>query len=83
MVSQPLIEKIIDVDPYYLKLGNNDRERQRQYRENINAVMQEDFLKNIRTQLYQGVYGHEDFIRAMKKRFKIGSLRKVGRPRKK
>ena len=78
-----LVEKIIDFDPYYLELGNNDSIRQRQYRENIKKIMQEDFLKIVRTQLYQGVYGQEDFVREMKEKFKIGSLRKVGRPRKK
>ena len=80
--AQPLVEKIIDFDPYYLKLGDNDSIRQRQYRENIKNVMQEDFLKIVRTQLYQGVYGDDAFTRAMKIKFKIGSLRKVGRPRK-
>lgn len=76
------IEKILDFDPYYLKLGNSDSIRQKQYRESINVVMREDFLKNIRTQLHQGVYGGDEFVRVMKEKFKIGSLRKVGRPRK-
>jgi len=80
--AHKLIENIIDFDPYYLKLGESDSARQKQYRENISKVMKQDILKNIRTQLYQGVYGQEDFVREMKKKFKIGSLRKVGRPRK-
>lgn len=78
----PLIEKIIDFDPYYLKLGDSDTARQKQYRANINTVMKEDYLKNIREKLYQGIYGNDDFVRAMKEKFKIGSLKKVGRPRK-
>jgi len=81
--AHPLIEKIIDFDPYYLKLGDNDSGRQKQYRENTSKVMKQDVLKNIRAQLYQGVYGEDDFVRDMKAKFKIGSLRKVGRPRKK
>ena len=78
-----LIEKIIDLDPYYLKLGDNDIERQKKYKENINMVMKEDYLKNLREQLYQGVYGNDNFVRTMKEKFKIGSLKKVGRPSKK
>jgi len=45
-------------------------------------IGEEDCLKNIRTQLDRGVYGQEDFVWTMKERFKTGSLRKVGRPRK-
>ena len=41
-----------------------------------------EFLSNIRSGLGQGVFGREDFIKETKERFKIGSLRPNGRPRK-
>jgi putative transposase len=77
-----LMEGLVDIDPYYLQLGNNPEERQERYRENIEGVMKEDFLKNIRKQLDEGVFGRLDFIQSMKEKFKIRSLRPKGRPRK-
>jgi len=45
-----LIEELVDIDPYYLQLGDSLEERQRRYQKNIEEVMEEKFLKNIRKQ---------------------------------
>jgi len=81
--TNPLIKELIDIDPYYQDLGNTPKERQRKYRENIEGVMKEKFLKDIRQKLDEGVFGGSVFIQQMKKKFKISSLRPRGRPRKK
>jgi len=78
----PLIENLIDVDPYYLQLGSSPGERQKRYRQNIEGVMEERFLKDIREKLNEGVFGNLNFIKEMKEKFKIRSLRCRGRPRK-
>lgn len=78
----PLMEGLIDIGPYYLELGNNARERQKKYQEDVAEVMKDEFLKSIREKLDEGVFGKEDFVREAKERFKIGSLRLRGRPRK-
>ena len=78
----PLIEGLLDISAYYLELGNTVRERQKAYREDVAEVMKEEFLKGIREKLDEGVFGKEDFVREAKERFKIGSLRSRGRPRK-
>jgi len=78
----PLMEGLIDVDPYYLELGNNLKERQKRYRENVEGIMREKFLKDIRKKLDEGVFGREDFVREAKEKFKIKSLKQRGRPRK-
>lgn len=75
------IEGLIDFDPYYLKLGNDLQERQKRYWQNIEEVMKEKFLKNIRGKLDEGVFGSLEFIQGMKRKFKIKSLRGRGRPR--
>ena len=77
----PLIENLIDVDPYYLQLGSSPGERQKRYRQNIEGVMEERFLKDIREKLNEGVFGNLNFIKEMKEKFKIRSLRSRGRPR--
>jgi putative transposase len=77
-----LIEGLMDVSPYYLELGGTARERQKKYQEDVAEVMKEEFLKGIREKLDGGAVGAEDFIREAKERFKIGSLRPRGRPRK-
>ncbi|TRZ82881.1 transposase [bacterium] len=79
--TSPLIESLIDDDPYYLEIGDNSRERQERYRENVEGVMKEKFLESIRKRLDGGVFGREEFTRAMKEKFKIRSLRGRGRPR--
>lgn len=38
----PLIEGLIDVDPYYLELGTTPQERQKKYRENLGAIVKEE-----------------------------------------
>ena len=82
--AHPLIEKLIDIDPYYYQgLGNSLKERQERYRQYINDVIDETFLKGIRDQLNEGVFGEKKFIQKMKTKFKIRSLRGKGRPRKK
>jgi len=78
----PLTEGLIDVDPYYLNLGPESRERQKKYRENVEEVVKEEaFLKNIREELDGGIFGRSSFIQEMKEKFKIKSLRPRGRPR--
>ena len=79
----PLIEGLIDIDPYYLQLGNSPRERQKRYCQNMEGVMKEKFLKDILEKLNQGVFGSLNFVKEMKEKFKIRSLRRRGRPRKK
>lgn len=79
----PLMEGLIDVDPYYFQLGNNSKERQKIYYENMEGVIKEDFLKNIRTQLNEGIFGKPDFIQKMKEKFKVKSLKPRGRPKRK
>lgn len=77
-----LIESLIDVDPYfYSKLGRNSQERQERYQKNVEGVMREKFLKAIRKQLDEGVFGRKEFVQEMKQKFKIRSLRGKGRPR--
>lgn len=78
-----LIKGLIDIEPYYLELGNGSEERKKRYRENISEVMKEDFLKNIRRQLNEGVFGRMKFVQTMKEKFEIRSLRGRGRPRRK
>ena len=73
---------LIDISPYYLELGNNARERQKKYQEDVAEVMEEKFLKSIRERLDEGVFGKDDFVRETKERFKIVPLRSRGRPRK-
>ena len=74
------MEGLIDIGPYYLELGDSPRERQEKYQEDVAVVMKDEFLRNIRGKLDEGVFGKEDFVREAK--FKIGSLRSRGRPRK-
>ncbi len=78
----PLVEGLIDVDPCYLDLGNDARERQRRYQEDVAVVMKEGFLKGIRQGLDEGVLGKQGFVREAKEKFRIGSSRPRGRPRK-
>ena len=78
----PLTEGLIDINPYYLELGNTPRERQEKYQEDVAVVMKDEFLRDIRRRLDEGVLGEEDFVNEAKERFKIGSLRPRGRPRK-
>jgi len=80
--TDSLIEGLIDIDAYYLKLGNNSEERQKIYCQNTEGVMKERFLKEIRDKLDEGVFGSQNFVREMKEKFKIKSLRSRGRPKK-
>lgn len=80
--TDPLIDNLIDLDPYYLELGSNPEERRLIYLDNIDKILKEESLKFIRNQLDLGVLGKPDFIKEMKKRFKIGSPKKRGRPKK-
>jgi putative transposase len=52
------------------------------YRDDVVNVMNEESLKGIRRGLDEGVFGKEDFVREAKERFRIGSVRSRGRPRK-
>lgn len=73
---------LVDASAYYLELGHTVGERQKSYREEALEVMKEESLKGIREKLDGGVFGRQDFVREAKERFKIGSLRPRGRPRK-
>ena len=77
----PLMEGLIDIDSYYLKLGSSFQERQERYRQNVEGVMKEKFLQDIRKKLDEGVFGREDFVKEAKEKFKIKSLRPRGRPK--
>jgi len=80
--TDPLLEGLIDADPYYLKLGNTFQERQKKYQEQMEGVVKEEaFLRNIRKKLDEGVFGKPSFIQEMKEKFKIKSLKPRGRPR--
>jgi len=79
--ADPLMEGLIDVDPYYLEIGYTTQARQKKYRENVGGIMKENFLSNIRERLDEGIFGGEDFVREAKERFKIRSLRGRGRPK--
>lgn len=75
-----LIAAIIDPDPFYLELSLNPEKRQKFYREMAERVMEDYFLKRIRSSLDHGVFGREEFFREMKDRFKDSFLRGRGRP---
>ena len=80
--TEPVIKEILDSDPFYLELGDSVGERQKNYREGVEAAMKENSLKIIRRKLDEGVFGGDDFVRKMKEKYKIGSLQNRGRPRK-
>ena len=75
-----LVNEILDIDPYYLELGKNPQERQDKYRNLAKEVMREEFLKNIRGRLDEGVFSGSDFVQDIKEKFKISFFRKRGRP---
>jgi len=78
----PLLDGLVDTDPYYLILGDTFQECQKRYRENIESVVREEaFLRNIRKKLDDGIFGKASFIQEMKEKFKIKSLRPRGRPK--
>jgi len=76
------IGSLIDTDPFYLESEDNPKEYSDKYLKNIRLVMSEGFLNNLRLGLDQGVFGRDSFIEEVKNRFKIGSLRPSGRPKK-
>lgn len=80
--TDPSTEGLIDVEPYYSELGKSSQEWQERYRKQVKEVMEMDFMKNIREKLDGGVFGKPDFIREMKEKFKIKSLKGKGRPKK-
>jgi len=77
-----MISNLIDADPFYFGTGDNIKEQSVKYFKNIQLVMEEDFLNNLRRELDQGIFGKDSFIKDVKDKFKIGSLRPSGRPRK-
>ena len=77
-----IIGELIDIDPYYLNLGFTPKERQQNYRKNIEEVMKDDSLSRVRKGLDEGVFGRKEFVRETKQRFRIKSLRSRGRPKK-
>ncbi len=80
--TEPLVEEIIDLDPFYLGLADDSEKRQRVYRRMVEEAMKEDFLKKIRKGLDEGVFGASQFIDKAKIEFKIKSLKPRGRPAK-
>jgi len=80
--TDPVVKGLVDISAYYSELGCTVGERQKNYRDDVADVMKEEFLKGIRGRLDEGVFGKEDFVREAKERFKIGSARSRGRPRK-
>jgi putative transposase len=80
--TDSLIAEILDVDPYYLEFGVTLKERQEKYRKNMEEAIREEFLKNIRRELDEGVFGSPEFTQTMKEKFKIRSLKERGRPQK-
>ena len=80
--GESFVEEIVDIDPFYLELSDNPEKRQRIYRKMVEGPMEEDFLKKIRKGLDEGVFGSSKFVEKVKKKFKIGSTKPRGRPRK-
>ncbi len=80
--TNSLIDNLIDIDPYYIELSPSSERRRQIYLDNINKIIEENYLKYIRNKLDSGIFGKPDFIKDMKERFKIGSLKKRGRPKK-
>ena len=76
-----LMDGLIDFDPYHSELRDNHSDYQKIYQKEIGEADGE-FLESIRRQLDEGVYGKSEFVREMKEKFKIKSLRLSGRPRK-
>ncbi|MDP3991244.1 MAG: hypothetical protein Q8P63_03050, partial [Candidatus Nealsonbacteria bacterium] len=71
-----------DPDPYYLNLDENQHNREKKYRNNINDMMKEKFLESMRQDLDRGIFGSPNFIQITREKFKIKSLKPPGRPRK-
>lgn len=81
--GEPLIENVIDLDPYYFSnLGNTEEECQKRYKEYIEGVMEEKFLKKFRQNIDIGVLGSDEFIEKIKDKFNIKLYMKRGRPKK-
>lgn len=80
--GEPLIEKIIDIDPFYLAMAESLKSRQELYRARIGEVMQEEFLKKVKVQFDKGIYGSEEFVEQMSKKLGVTWNKKKGRPRK-
>lgn len=80
--ANPLMEGLIDIDPYYSQLGETPEERQERYRQNVEGVMKEKFLQDVRKKLDERVFGSMEFIKAIKEKFKIKSSKSRGRPKK-
>lgn len=82
----PFINDLIDKDPYYIELSPNPERRRQIYLDNIDKIIEENHLKYIRNKLDSGILGKSDFIKEMKVKFadfRVGSLKKKGRPKKK
>ncbi len=76
------IKDILDCDPFYLELDSDDFGRQKNYRDMFReAIMQRDFLDEIRKKLDRGVLGGESFLQKVKEDYKIALPRARGRPR--
>lgn len=80
--GEEIIRKIIDPDPFYLRHSEKKEERQKFYREMVETVIQEEFIARIKKQFDKGVYGSEEFVTQIGKKFGIGLDKKKGRPRK-
>jgi len=72
---------LVDEHPVYLELSNNEKERQKKYREFVLGMLHEnDAMKG--TMDRRLVYGNENFVKEMKKYYNISEKRKcMGRQR--
>jgi len=75
-------DPLVDVEPFYLELGESAKDRQRNYQKFFKVIEEEHVLKDIREKLHQGILGSTDFIKKIKEKFKIKLIGKKGRPRK-
>ncbi len=76
----PFINGLIDMDPYYLELGEDNLKRQNIYREYIKKIIDEEFTEIIRQGLRCGIYGDQEFKLTIQEQFKINPLMSRGRP---
>jgi len=81
--SDSNFNNLIDDDPYYLELGPDISSRINNYRFQVNRIMEEEAINNIRSQLDKGILGNLEFQEKFKGRYKFlnSSPRPRGRPK--
>lgn len=82
--NENIINNLIDDNPYYLELGYDPSSRSNNYQHQVNKLMEEECLNNIRSQLEKGILGNLEFQEKYKSllMFINTSFRPRGRPRK-